>query len=192
MRWLKPARAVWIAASVLASIFVARFTTYWFDGRSHGFAITVFTSIQMAILWGCLAAYALHSQRGFEAIWKLLRYRFAVALIAMGALAALAWMQRPHAVVHFLFAALVVGSIVREDNAAASILQNRLVQHVGRVSYGAYLLHNIAYGLLRMLGVQLRDTKSFYLSVILTVLMASISYRAFEGFFLKKKQQFSA
>jgi len=78
-------------------------------------------------------------------------------------------------------------------------LDNRLMRYIGKVSYGIYLLHNIALvSVLYMMhkyfaNLDLLTTNLiiYGLTIPLAILLAGISYRYFESYFLRLKTKYS-
>jgi len=78
-------------------------------------------------------------------------------------------------------------------------LENRLLNYLGNISYGLYMYHTICIALLFQLLLKLGIWQDqpvlfniivYILSPVLTVLIAGLSYRYFESFFLKLKDKF--
>lgn len=73
-------------------------------------------------------------------------------------------------------------------------LENTILNYLGRISYGLYMFHPIGI----VLALQISQSLDFQsnwliypLSLIFTILLAGLSYRYFESFFLKFKDRFS-
>lgn len=78
-------------------------------------------------------------------------------------------------------------------------LENSVYSYLGNISYGIYMFHTVCISLvltvLQKTGV---DQGNWYvfngllyvLSVILTIIVAGLSYKYFESFFLKQKERF--
>lgn len=87
-------------------------------------------------------------------------------------------------------AALWIGSLViREDNALRGALTWPAIRRVGVVSYGMYLYHMMVIAFLSLFSLH-RELLSFILVLLLTTLVAEISYRYFELPFLNIKRRF--
>lgn len=73
-------------------------------------------------------------------------------------------------------------------------MENKVLNYLGKISYGIYMYHYIliivAFKLCHYLNVQ-NDLLTFSLSVTLTILAASLSYRFFEKRFIDKKVAYS-
>jgi len=78
-------------------------------------------------------------------------------------------------------------------------LENRLYSYLGNISYGIYMYHTVCIAvvltILQKLGLDkgnllLFNSIMYASSVILTIVVAGLSYRYFESFFLKQKEMF--
>jgi len=104
----------------------------------------ILLSCQEPILWGVLLGFALNSRSGYE---RITRFAGSLPAIALVLTLCLAWMFtgpfRPIAAAEeqLLFPAftfLVVSTVTR---TAIPILDSRFCCHVGKISYGMYLIH---------------------------------------------------
>ncbi len=99
--------------------------------------------------------------------------------------------------IHFEFYAVLFGIIIL--NLAANEftvlkLENKLFHYLGKISYGLYMYHPLAIVIiLKILAVfEIANIGIQYASVILlTILIAGVSYKYFESFFIQKKIRFS-
>lgn len=149
------------------------------------------------IALGCLAAWWLHSRRGYERALALLGGRFAApaAALAVGLAASVPEPEpirygRP--VIQLFMTALVVSVVLRERNGLAALLRLRPLVHLGSVSYGVYLLHMVTLQGVRPLAEQasLHPTVLFGLNAGAAWLTASLSYSLVERPFLRLKERF--
>jgi len=79
-------------------------------------------------------------------------------------------------------------------------ITNKLINHLGKISYGIYMYHAIAMNVVVFLFLKLNLTASIANSLtillinastfVLTIIFAHISYTYFEKYFLKKKTKF--
>lgn len=100
-----------------------------------------------------------------------------------------------------LFAVSVMLVVMNLCMAETSIIQlkQNFLRYIGKVSYGIYLLHNIVLiSLLYLLKRYASNLNPILINVIiygltipLSVLIASISYKYFESYFLRLKVRFS-
>ncbi len=73
-------------------------------------------------------------------------------------------------------------------------LENKVLNYLGNISYGLYMYHPIGIILAITMGTAISFTNNlllYPLSLLLTIVIAGISYRYFESFFLKYKRKFS-
>jgi peptidoglycan/LPS O-acetylase OafA/YrhL len=73
-------------------------------------------------------------------------------------------------------------------------LENRLLNYLGNISYGLYMYHPIGIVLAIAISTSIGFTTNWLiypLSFILTIILAGLSYKYFESFFLKFKDRFS-
>ena len=150
-----------------------------------------------AILMGSLAAIVLNSPAGFGRIAPLLRAKAApwicFALLIL-ALAGFPGMLRgwPNLVVHGLMTAMLISVVLREDNGMAHLLKLRPVTRIGQISYGIYLYHLFAHGVMMVLFARLgwHGTGLFLVTYYtLTILVAEISFRSYEAWFQRLRHK---
>ncbi len=194
LRYLRPARAVWLVAALLVATVTWNILA-WRGANADNFALVILKNVPMAICWGCVAAFALHNRKSFVLLWRIVGQRWASAFLLCLIAAILAVFPHNDVPVHFLFAALVASCVIREDNILAPVLRQRWVVHVGMISYGMYLMHGLAYDALEKIGHHFSDPwqahsiGGFFLALALTVGVATLSFRYFEGPFLRMKSR---
>lgn len=160
----------------------------WFDPKV--LLVRVAAGIAPAICFGSLFAVALHREAGFRWADQLLGQIWS-APVTLGVLAvALAIPSTPELLIEALMACLVVACCVRPDHLLRPLLSNRLVRHIGMVSYGMYLLHMLAINASRRMLSAHDGVAVFLVGLALTVLIASLSYRYIERRFLDLKERF--
>lgn len=92
----------------------------------------------------------------------------------------------------FLFG-IVILNFAANDKIYLS-LENKPLNYLGKISYGIYMYHPIGIVLSILIAKSINYTSNFLLyplSVLLTILLAAISYKYFESIFLKFKIKFS-
>jgi peptidoglycan/LPS O-acetylase OafA/YrhL len=149
--------------------------------------------LPITITAGCLLALALHTRSGFEIGWRVLGWRAAPVALGLAALAGLTFLKEPWiAVVDVLFALLTAACVIREDHLLAPFLRLRAIAYIGTISYGIYLLHPLVYGALQLplFGAIAFTVPGFFVSTALTLIAATLSFRYFEGPFLRWKHRF--
>jgi peptidoglycan/LPS O-acetylase OafA/YrhL len=148
-------------------------------------------SVPSAICGGCLLALALHDPRAFSRLYRLLGWRGApvVALVLLLVLPVLPGEANP---LPLVMVALLGSVVVRPDHALKGLFQNPAARHVGRVSYGIYLLFTLVLNV----GTRLFHLQSPWLrfawTAPVTIGLATLTYRYYETPFLRLKARFSA
>ncbi len=88
---------------------------------------------------------------------------------------------------------IVILNFAANDTIKVS-LENRLFNYLGRISYGLYMYHPIGIVLSIVIALKLDCASNLLLypmSIGFAILMAGVSYRYFETFFLKFKVKYS-
>ncbi|MFL5345520.1 MAG: acyltransferase family protein [Hyalangium sp.] len=155
-------------------------------------SVRILASFSPTICMGCLAAYALHSPRGFAWVYRALGQRWVPVLMMALVLLAVGTNGTPYWLTSMLMAALVVSSCIRTDHFLLPVLTLRPIRYVGMISYGVYLMHMIALNLVRRAAPGQGFAVNFPLTLALSVLMAGLSYRYFESRFLRLKEKLAA
>ena len=148
-----------------------------------------------AVAWGALLATLLAQRASFDRLAAVVSQTGFLTL-PVAALAALIWVPGdigglPRLCIHLSMAALVAAVVVPPKHALMGLFRNRLVVHVGAISYGVYLLHQLCnvsvYKLLGQMSGPWHTPAFFVLSTTITVLVATMSFRTFETFFARFK-----
>ncbi len=98
---------------------------------------------------------------------------------------------------HYEFYAVLFGIIILNLAANRTILislENKTLSYLGNISYGLYMYHPIAIVLALNICKSLNALTNwaiYPLSIFFTILLAGLSYKYFESFFLKYKGKFS-
>ncbi len=155
-------------------------------------SVRILASFAPPICMGCLAAYALHSPRGFAWVYRGLGQRWVPVLMMALVLLAVETPGTPYWLTSLLMTGLVVSSCIRTDHLLMPVLTLRPLRYVGMISYGIYLMHMIALNLARRAVPGQGFALYFPLTMALSVLMAGLSYRYFESRFLRLKERLAA
>jgi peptidoglycan/LPS O-acetylase OafA/YrhL len=163
----------------------------------HGNRIV--TSLATPICIGCVLAYTLHWRAGFAVAQRALRHPW----LAAGAMAvAMAFTcvfpseqhllarQATLLVIALLGGVIVAACCVSTGGVLKPILTNRFVRHVGVISYGMYLMHQLCLKVAHKLPV-VRDMPIlvFIVGLAIVITVASLSYRFYEKRFLQLKDR---
>jgi peptidoglycan/LPS O-acetylase OafA/YrhL len=181
--------AIWIMSAVI--LFSVAVRLQWLQiFATTSLAHKVIVEISLPICLGVLLAHALHSTRGFRTLAGVFAWRgaglasLALVLILLGTGAPLPLSQAAMVLI-------VAGCVVREDHWLAPVLRQPLVRHTGVVSYGMYLLHGLVYnGVEGIPGVPVHSLTQFVIALATTTLVATLSYRYYESWFLRLKRRF--
>lgn len=144
--------------------------------------LRVLSSFATPIGCGSLAALALDTAVGFGLAWRTLGRRAAAPLLLVAAVALLCVPETPYLALSLCLAGLVTAVAIRRDSGLAWLLEQRLLRWVGTLSYGAYLLHVTALGLLRRaLPAWREDTPLLFVSgLALTLAFAFAAHTLLE------------
>jgi len=152
----------------------------------------MFTATYAPILLGTLLAIALHNPRGYAVLARLLGQRITPVVLLVLLLAAIQLLPAqlagwPNLVLHLVMTAGLASIVLQEDHILRPLMTLRPIARIGAISYGIYLYHliglHIANTLLAAFGVS-QTWLSFCLYLLLTFLIAEVSFRSFESWFL--------
>lgn len=94
-----------------------------------------------------------------------------------------------------LIGALIILTAIQSSSLLARVLDTAQLRWLGRISYGAYVLHDIPHPIFNALGkyVSPHYEKEIValLAFVFTLIAAWLSFRYFESFFLKLKERFT-
>jgi peptidoglycan/LPS O-acetylase OafA/YrhL len=155
-------------------------------------ALNVVHNIPLAIIVGVAAALLLDDSSGFARCWPwLASSRWHCLLWLVLSAAALLTPGAPWFLIHVTFGMFVVACCMREDHALAPLLQLPFLAYLGTISYGMYLLHLLCKSVvdkaLAFAGVELGAFSYFVATLLLSIVVAGLSYRHFESRFLRMK-----
>lgn len=198
-RLILPALFGLISVNVMGtSGFFDRFGIHGFDLGPLYIAMPPYA----AILIGAGSAVLLHSPRGFAFLWRLLGHPATPVIAFAALLAALLLLPEnlrgwPGLVLHLLMAVCLVSITIREDHWLRPLMSLRPVMRIGAISYGIYLYHLVGRHIAVTLlgdgaGGHLVLISVVY--VLISILIAEISFRYFESPFLalRHRQPFAA
>lgn len=165
----------------------------WFgQDRHHSEMLQVtFTPI----LLGVGLAHLLHDREWFDRLGRWLGARY-LPLAILAGLVALCTIPDltgwPRLCIHLLMTALLATCVLREDHLLAPLLEQPAVARIGVISYGIYLYHHFALiaanAALARSGVEIPGA-NFVLTLFLSVLVAEVSFRTIERYFLGLKKR---
>lgn len=194
-RWIAPLLVILIAVHLAAAL--GMFAAIGITAIPAGPLLIGLGDATPAILMGSLAALVLNTRAGFDRIAPVMRPRalpWLCFLLLILALATLPDILRgwPNLVVHGLMTAMLISLVVREDNGMAPVLKLPPIVRIGQISYGIYLYHLFAHGVMLIVFTRfgLDSTLLFLLSYYaLTILVAEISFRTYEAWFQRLRHK---
>jgi peptidoglycan/LPS O-acetylase OafA/YrhL len=153
------------------------------------------------LLVGCLAGVWV-TQRGASGSSPLAPGRTSglVSDIGLLVLFVIVWFTRPYSAwlplggwtVFALVAAIVCVGLLQPGSVVGRFLRLPPIVYLGRISYGIYLWHNVAYVVgLHFFGPRFSPGVVRWLSALLAVVFASASYLVVERHFLRLKSRFT-
>ncbi len=153
------------------------------------------TATYAPILMGSLVAILLHGSRGYRVAHRLFGNRYApfasfiaLALFIQATPADLTAL--PNFAIHAMMCICLMTLVLREDHALKPVLSLGPVARVGAISYGIYLYHLLALHVVTQLSPVIGlepGVISFIAYVMLSILVAEVSFRTFEAYFLRFK-----
>jgi peptidoglycan/LPS O-acetylase OafA/YrhL len=182
--WAGVARSAWPLGLLVAACAV--------DGFMGSNTLAV---VPLALVGGAMMAIALRHPRGWAWLHPVLGAPGAP--LAWAAVLVWAAVADVAPTVHLAATGLVGACVLRESHALSGVLQWRPLVHLGVVSYGIYLLHmlckNLAQRLLAASGWGADSTVGPWLLPLATLALAvgaaTLSFRTFEAWFLRRKPQ---
>lgn len=152
------------------------------------------SAVPLAIVYGALMAMLLHMRTGFDVVRRILGFPGApVVMLAVLLMALGVWHWPPFAT-HLVFAALVIACVIREDHVLQRFLALRPLAYMGMISYGMYMLHmlckNVVVKLGKFAGMGNDSLGVFVGTLLLSVVVAGLSFRYYESIFLKLKKPY--
>jgi peptidoglycan/LPS O-acetylase OafA/YrhL len=193
---LRFTRGPWLAAIAMALLLLLDQTAerMWLPGLlPYGsLAARMAASLASPICLGSLLAIALHYRASFRPLAFCLGRRWCAPAMALLLAYVVCADGFQNFTVHVVLALLVVSCTIRADHGLAWLLDRQPLLHVGRVSYGMYLLHVTAVGSLKHLVPPIAEwpVALFLAASLFTVGLATLSHRYFERRFLALSSRF--
>ena len=157
----------------------------------------------MAILMGSLLALLLHDRRSYQVFSRICATRsaplimFALLLVYLQ-LTPVNLMGWPSLGMNVLMALCIASLVIREDHLARPLMRFWPINQIGKISYGVYLYHLIGLHIAHLLVESLELTETAHswlvsaLFPIISIIIAEISFRWFESYFLAWKDAFAS
>jgi peptidoglycan/LPS O-acetylase OafA/YrhL len=193
---------VWLLFLLLNQAINFRLLDPWLEANL-GFRASereILSSTFTPILLGVGLAHLLHGARGFELVRRLCGFPGA-PLVFLGLVFAATSIPAediaglPRLLIQLSMAGFLASVVVRERHALSGLLGLRPFVRLGVISYGMYLLHMFGLHGARIIQGKLGLESLLscaLLCLLLTVLMAELSFRWFEAPILRLKQRFES
>jgi peptidoglycan/LPS O-acetylase OafA/YrhL len=195
-RWIMTILLALIAVNVLAAMGVFALVGIHPVDIAH-LRLQISGATYAPILMGSLVAILLNRSEGFAALGPITAFAgapwvwFLTLIVALGAFPG-ALEGLPNLLVHSLMCLMLISLVIREDNAMAPVLKLRPIARVGQISYGIYLYHLFALAIV-MKGFEILGFTGaswvFVLYYALSILIAELSFRYFESWFMQFRKQ---
>ncbi len=158
----------------------------------EGLALRIVRSFATPIGLGALLALANDHPTSSRALRAILGRRWSSS-VALGLVVVAVIAPWPLLPTHFALAALVGACSLRRDHLLAPLFENRVVRHVGVVSYGIYLLNVPVVSATRaVLGAEASSALVFAVAAPASVLVATVVHRCVERPFLVLRDRLRA
>lgn len=165
---------------------------FWNDYMSYAKAFFESFNIDCMAIGGLFAVYLFENDKKIKLFisryTQIIVYTILLILLLNG-------IKIPY--INFEFYAVLFGVVILNLAANENTilkLENKLFHYLGKISYGLYMYHPLAIVItLKILAIfKIDNIVIQYLSVIsITILIAGVSYRYFESYFIQKKLKFS-
>ncbi|GEM_PF-831287 len=192
MRWFNRRHLTLLLAGALFSKILI-FNAGWISEDDPNLIWRIVFSYREPILMGVLLAFALNAKQGFWVFKSFLSRPVILGLTGLTTVAMLLTIQFSHytaltsQLLYLLMTVSIGGCAIRPN---VPVLGNRLLNHIGKISYGIYLLHVLVIIAVKT-RISVEPWTVFCLSATGVVILESLVYRYFEYPILKYKSKFS-
>lgn len=160
----------------------------------------ILENIAIPICIGVLLAHAMNNEVTFVVLHRMLGAKYTPLAVLILALMLLTLESSLQIFAYLLFAALVFCSVTSRSSVTYPVLNHRWLIAVGQVSYGMYMFHMLSLNAIRKImpsnglsaDQELNQLVLFLLTSLLTFVVAKLSFRYFESYFLRKKVTYTA
>ncbi len=153
-----------------------------------------FRLLPIAIVAGSMLAVLLHLPRTYQWLRPVLGLRLSPLLFAFLVCACLTMPDVNSAYSQLLMACLVASCSIQENHALAGFLNWAPMVYLGRISYGLYMLHmlckNVVLKCLGFLHIAPEVSVLYLPTVALTAVVAGLSFKYYESYFMSLKKRY--
>jgi len=207
IRYISVRRLVPLLFVIIAVAPLFRFALYRWTGNPYAASFPMPCRAD-ALAWGILLAVAWRQPVFRAALASRARFlSLALIFLALGAVTLAWWLARPPGFVTLtigiswlalLYSCLLLFVLSSTGSFVAAVMRWRWLRHLGVISYCVYILHDafnqIAHRLLLHSEPQLNDFRGVVvtlLAIALTVALAALSWRYFEGPLIRHGHRYS-
>jgi len=180
---------LWLVSGLIVVPFLWRFVTYFAIGLPWQYNYVATDTRIDSIAWGCLLALLMrrpdNSERPIRELWFINPTAVALGFaIIIGSLLyrdeSFRWTWR--FTVQGIGIALLIANLLFDPRwkGVVQVLEWRPIRYVGRISYGLYLYHMLLNRLIEEVWPGIPAPFLLPISIVVSLLVASISYRALE------------
>ncbi|MFY0527036.1 acyltransferase family protein [Archangium gephyra] len=179
---------VFMSGMLVVGIFMGWATKTGYLDMKHLW-VRILASISISVCMGCLSAYLVHFEKPFAWTWKVLGQVWSVPVMVVLVFFAIYNYNTPLWLSSLLLTLMVVAMCIRPQHVLAPLIDHKWLRYVGSITYGIYLMHMISLNIVRR--VVPHNLPLYYvLTLALSIVFATLSYRYFEKPFLKLKDRF--
>lgn len=185
---LRP-KSVWHILSVLGILIVG--SQIALASGSSSLAITIVSSLALPILLGVAAALLLDGPESFRRIAPVVGARWFSPLVFALMFASLS-IPAPAQLTQTLMVLAVMSVCITEHTVFQRLLAFKPLAYVGVISYGIYLMHMLCANVVRVMLGGSFGTWIFAATTVLSIAVASLSFRFFESPMLRFGRRFGS
>lgn len=180
------------ALIIIASLFIlVEATSYQWINKDTLLG-SILVHVVPPICLGVFAAHLLSCRHSYEFLYKFIGQHYSSSILLIILLLSLAFASE--LMIHLSMALFVSSCVVREDHHLSSLLKWPPFVKIGQVSYGMYLMHMLAFNVIKKLMLTLPVLNTplllFFTTTGLTFTGAYFSFYYYESYFLRMKQRF--
>lgn len=195
----RPDRLLRLLVAAIVGIWVYRWGLHFIFHAPQAYLYAAFDTRADALLVGCLLAVARDRRIPQSLVQATIRHPL-LPLVTVGLIVLVimpdmylgpTWRDLVgHAVTPPLFAVLILQLVAVGASPYWAWLERPSVRFFGKISYSLYLWQQLTVPVGMRIGQRFSGGLQFLVAVLLTVLVASLSYYAVEGPFLRLKERF--
>ncbi|MFT6310274.1 MAG: peptidoglycan/LPS O-acetylase OafA/YrhL [Porticoccus sp.] len=197
-KWLSDSMAILCALLLILLSLLA--SNHLIPLTEQGMVTLILENIAIPICVGVLLAHAMDHQTSFKKMFHLIENKLSFVIFSLISLILICYTNELLIVSYVALALALASAIISNNHSLNRILNSRFFVEIGTVSYGIYLFHMLALNLSRKLlpsqdnftDLILYEASLFMLTSLIAFLVAKLSFRYFESYFLALKDRTQA